>query len=248
MKGIGKNIILVIALVGFIFSGFMTIKIWRGYKVNEESYKRMQNYAPTATEEGLPKFKESDYKDLSNINADLVAWLKIPNTVIDYPIVQNLNDEYYLTHNFEKKENDGGTIFAESVIKNLFEDENTILHGHNMRDGSMFAELNKYKEEDFFKSNKNIYISTKNTSYIYQVFSAYVEEVSSEPYKYSFPSNEEYIGFLKELKNKSMFYSDEYDFTERDKIITLSTCSYEVNDGRLLVHARLIDKDVYSGK
>lgn len=246
MKGRGGNIILVIALVGFVFSGFMTIKIWREYKVNEESYKRMQNYGPTATDENIQKFKESDYKDLSDINADLIAWLKIPNTVIDYPIVRNPNDEYYMTHNFEKRENDGGTIFAESVIKNPFEDENTILHGHNMRDGSMFAALNKYKEEDFFKNNNNIYISTKNVSYTYQVFSAYVEKVSSEPYKYSFPSNEDYVEFLRELKNKSMFYTDEYNLTEKDKIITLSTCSYEVTDGRLLVHARLIDKDVYS--
>ena len=152
------------------------------------------------------------------------------------------NDEYYLTHNFEKDENSGGAIFVESAIRHPFEEENTIIHGHNMRDGSMFAGLNNFKEEDFFNNNRNIYIDTKDVSYVYEVFSVYVEKANENPYMYSFSTKEEYISFLNGLKNKSMFLANTADFTENDKIITLSTCSYEVTDGRCLVHAKLISK------
>lgn len=247
MKNIVMKGIYFIAVAGFLISSFVLFRVWREYKANEESYARMQVYEPKISSfgNGNLKFDISDYQDLKSINSDLIAWIRIPNTVINYPIVQNPNDEYYLTHNFEKQENDGGTIFAESAIKNPFEDENTILHGHNMRDGSMFAGLNQYKEEDFFKNNKNIYISTKNACYIYEVFSAYVEKVNENPYRYGFSSNEEYVKFLNELKNKSMFQSNVDNLKETDKIITLSTCSYEVDDGRLLVHGKLISKKVF---
>ena len=111
-----------------------------------------------------------------------------------------------------------------------------------MKDGSMFASLNKYKEPEFIENNKKIYISTKDEVFEYEIFSVYVEEASSDPYKYSFASDEEYVNYLKGLNERSYTRIDTNEFTKDDKIITLSTCSYEVTDGRLLVHARLIGK------
>ena len=247
MKKIIGRVILLIAVVGLIYSGYKLFVIFNDYNKNAKSYNELKDYGPSVTvgSEGNINIQGLNYQELAKINSHFVGWITIPNTAIDYPMVHPSEDkdDYYLTHNFEKEENSGGAIFVESAIKHPFEDENTIIHGHNMRDGSMFAELNKFKEEDFFNNNKKICINTKDISYVYEIFSVYVEAANEKPYMYNFSTKEQYVSFLNYLKNKSMFLSNIPEFTENDKIITLSTFSYEVADGRCLVHARLISKE-----
>lgn len=246
MKKIIGRIVLIIAIIGLVYSGYKLFLIFNDYNKNANVYNELKDYGPSVTVGlgGNVKIDGLNFDELIKINEDFVGWITIPNTEINYPMVHPSedNDEYYLTHNFEKDENSGGAIFVESAIRHPFEEENTIIHGHNMRDGSMFAGLNNFKEEDFFNNNRNIYIDTKDVSYVYEVFSVYVEKANENPYMYSFSTKEDYISFLNGLKNKSMFLANTVDFTENDKIITLSTCSYEVTDGRCLVHAKLISK------
>lgn len=250
MKKIIGRIIFLIALVGLVFSGYKLFLIWKDYQDNSNLYSSLQDLEPAAAgdfERGGFKFTGPDYDKLYGINSNFIGWISIPNTMINYPVVQPKDkaDDYYLTHNFENSQNSGGAIFVEQEILHPFEDENTIIHGHHMRDGSMFAALNNYKEEDFFKNNNKIYIITKDNCYTYQIFSVYVEKANDNPYRYSFKNKDEYISYLNDLKNKSLFLSDIDNFTENDKIITLSTCSYEYEDGRCLVHAKLISKEQY---
>jgi len=242
-----RKIIFVIALIIFIGSAYKLYTIWNEYHKNSIAYEEVREYSPEnvvteKNEEKNYKFNPEDYQKLFEINSDLKGWITIPNTEVNYPLVQTQDNSYYLTHNFSKEENDGGAIFIASENLKPLEDRNTIIHGHHMKDGSMFASLNKYKEPEFIENNKKIYISTKDEVFEYEIFSVYVEEASSDPYKYSFASDEEYVNYLKGLNERSYTRIDTNEFTKDDKIITLSTCSYEVTDGRLLVHARLIGK------
>ena len=240
-----RKIIFSISLVVFIGSGYMLFDIMNEYHKNKASYDDIkENYGPEKVEEdGVLKcrFTQEDYDKLLAINSDFKGWIYIPNTNVDYPIVQGSDNDYYLHHNFKKEENDGGAIFIASEIENPFTDVNTIIHGHHMKDGSMFASLKEFKDdEDFFNKNRKVYIITKDDVLVYEIFSVYYQKANTDPYKYGFASDEDYVNFLNELKNKSMHYIEQEPFTKDDKIITLSTCTYEVDDGRLLLHARLI--------
>ena len=248
-KEIIRRIVFVIALIVFIGSAYKLYSIWDEYNKNSTIYEELREYSPEivtddSVESNDPnyKFNPEDYQKLLDINSDFKGWITIPKTEVNYPIVQTIDNSYYLTHNFNKEENDGGSIFIASENKTPLEERNTIIHGHHMKDGSMFASLRNYKETSFIDSNKKIYISTKDEVLVYEIFSVYVEQASSEPYKYSFASDEEYVNYLKSLNENSYTRIDTKEFTKDDKIITLSTCTYEVEDGRLLVHARLIGK------
>ena len=260
-----RKVIFAVALILFIGSSTKLFLIWNEYNKNAKSYEAIQEYGPKAVEpktnnekneengqngegennsenDDIYKYvlSEEDYNKLYSINQDIKGWITVPNTSVNYPIVQGTDNSYYLHHNFNKEANDGGAIFIACENKNPFEDQNTVIHGHHMKDGSMFATLNEFKDIDFFKANKYIYISTKDRVRKYEIFSMYVEKASVNPYEISFSSDEEYLKYLKSLSGKSIYGTEIGDFSADDKILTLSTCTYEVNDGRLLIHAKLI--------
>ena len=248
-----RKVIFTVSLILFIGSSTKLFLIWNEYNKNSKSYKSIQEYGPKAIEpenknekntekDDIYKYvlSEEDYNKLYSINQDIKGWITVPNTSVNYPIVQGRDNVYYLHHNFNKEANDGGAIFIACENKNPFEDQNTVIHGHHMKDGSMFATLNEFKDIDFFKANKYIYISTKDKVRKYEIFSMYVEKASVNPYEISFSSDEEYLKYLKALSGKSIYGTDIEDFSPDDKILTLSTCTYEVNDGRLLIHAKLV--------
>ena len=241
-----RRIIFTLSLIVFIWSSYKIVVTLNEYRSNKKTYQEVQEFAPEVidNEEGEKSYSltPEDYDKLLGINGDFKAWITVPNTNINYPVVQTTDNSYYLTNNFKRESNAGGAIFIGCDNISPFDERNTIIHGHNMRDGSMFASLNKFKEESFFTENKYIYINTRDSVLKYEVFSTYVEEANIESYKYLFSTDEEYVDFLNTIKNKSMHYRDGIDLTKDDKIITLSTCTYEINDGRLLVQARLVNE------
>ena len=107
-------------------------------------------------------------------------------------------------------------------------------------DKQLHPERHQVKDKTFLDANNKIYITTKDKVYEYEIFSVYVIEANSNPYKINLSSGDEYVKYLNELKNSSMYKIDTPEFTKDDRIVTLSTCSYEVEDGRLLVHGRLV--------
>lgn len=176
------------------------------------------------------------YQDLKNINSDYEFWITIEDTVIDYPVVQGIDNDFYLSNNFYKENSISGTIFLD--YKNTIEDKNLILYGHNMRDGSMFAAINKFKEKDFFDNGK-IEIISENMEQTYEVFSVFVEEADNINLKSKFTNEEDYSEYINNLKEKS-YYTKEIN-SDFSNIITLYTCSYEFDDARTIVCATLID-------
>ncbi len=180
-----------------------------------------------------------DLNELVNKNSDTVAWIKVNGTDINYPVVQTDNNDYYLNHSFNNNSNSSGWIFADyrNDLSNL--GRNTIIYGHNRMNNTMFATLNTLLSDDWY-NNRDwcIHLSTLNKNTLWQIFSVY--KVPSESYYITtdFEDSYEYLKFLETILNRS-YYNFETDLNINDKILTLSTCT-NVNDGRLVVHAKLI--------
>ena len=242
-KEILRRVVVCISLIVFIVCGYKLYNIWSEYNKNSKVYEETKEFSPEKTTlengEEIYEFKAEDYNKLLSINPEFKAWISINDTEINYPLVKTDNNEFYLTHNFKKEENAGGAVFIASNNIEPFSDKNTILHGHHMKDGSMFADLEKYKDESFAKAHP-IYISTRDKVLKYEVFTVFIEKADNGSYQNSFASNDEYVNYINKLKGKSLFDLEAGNFTQEDKIITLSTCDYDVDDGRLLVCGRLV--------
>lgn len=187
-----------------------------------------------------------DFEDLWKQCKDVYAWLYVPGTTIDYPIVQHPTDvNYYLRRALDGSSKTAGTIFTQNYNSKDWSDHNTVIYGHNMRNGSMFASLHNFEDKDFFAENRYIYIYTPEDVKVYEVFAAY--EYSDVHLLVTFDTTTD-EGFADYLANEvfnreggKAQYHDDVAVTEKSRIITLSTC---VNGGRptirYLVQARLV--------
>ncbi|MBD7914998.1 class B sortase [Clostridium sp. Sa3CUN1] len=226
-----KIILYFIIIVCLIIIG---IKKYNYYKSDKtyDSIREIKNNNVVSTEENN-KLNHM-YEELKSINPDYKFWITVEETVIDYPVVKGEDNDFYLSNDFYKENSISGAIFLD--YKNTLEDKNLILYGHNMRDGSMFAAINKFKEKDFFDSGK-IKIVTENEERSYEVFSVFVEAANDINLKSNFISEEDYIKYINELKKKS-YYKNNID-SDFSNIITLYTCSYEFENARTIVCAVL---------
>lgn len=206
---------------------------------NEEKNSADSNME-TIIDDGVILSSEK-FDELKNLNNDFIGWISIPNTEISYPIVQNVDDDqYYLSHNFYNEEDVGGAIFVDRASDPAFKVSNTFIHGHHMRNGSMFGTLNKFLDSSFANKNK-IYIVFKEETYVYEVFSAYEEGYNEKTYaSYSSRNEEEYKNYLNWILGKSDIIAHNSKVCTKDSIITLSTCGYDTKDGRIVIHAKLI--------
>ncbi len=189
-----------------------------------------------------PKYKV-DFDYLKEQNPDTVGWLKVLGTNIEYPVVKSYNNDYYLTHSFDRSYNAAGWPFAH--YKNKFDgtDKNIIVFGHNRRDGSQFGTLQKVLLAEWcdVEENREIIFITETGDYAFQVFSTY--QILAEDYYMTtnFSSDEAYLEFLNTLKGRSV-KDFGVDVSAKDKILTLSTCGNN-NKYRTVLHAKKIDID-----
>lgn len=181
----------------------------------------------------------SRFLNFISINEDIVGWITVPGTVIDYPVVKTTNNEFYLKNNIYKSPSKAGAVFMDFRNSGLSQEYNTILYGHNMKDGSIFAGLSKYKDEEFFLDNSIIEFHSIYEEMRWEIFAVYVTDISFNYLQTDFSSDIEYLDFVQMLKGKSM-YETNIDITDVDEILTLSTCSYEFKNARLVIHARKV--------
>lgn len=180
-------------------------------------------------------------------NADMVGWIQIEGTSIDYPVMQTPADpNYYLKHDFEKNYTDYGCPFMQADCDALCPSDNLIIYGHNMKDGSMFADLAKYRSKDFWQSHKTVWFDTALGSCAYEIFAVIHTTVQADAAD-AFPfyrfvdaaAPEEFADYVSACKARALYdtgISAEYG----DKLLTLSTCDNITDDGRLLVIAKRI--------
>ena len=184
-----------------------------------------------------------DISNLKQTNAQTKGWIKVNGTNINYPFVQAKDNDYYLTHSFDKKYNKAGWVFLD--YRNTLEpnDKNTILYAHGRYDNTMFGSLKNILKSNWYK-NKNNYIvklSTETENTLWQVFSVYHIKTTSDYIQTEFYSDEEYQSFLNTLLKRSA-YNFNTSLNESDRILTLSTCYNEKE--RVVMHAKLIKKEI----
>ena len=170
-----------------------------------------------------------DFEALWETGPDIIGWLNLPDTAINYPVTQTDDNEYYLRHLYDGTYNKTGCLFADYENKKDFSDRNTIIYGHNMRDGSMFATLNEYNEQSYFDGHPQMYLVTPGGGYVVEIFTAFVAspgESSSDtsPWRLGFKDDGAYTTWLSEMADRSVIETD-VTVTSSDKVLTLSTCT-----------------------
>lgn len=179
-----------------------------------------------------------DFTALQEVNPDVLGWILIPGTAISYPVVQGTDNTYYLTHTWKKTVSAVGSIFLEARNRADFSDGNTVLYGHRMNNGSMFAALKYYKKQSYWAAHPDVYITDRNGSRRYEIFAAYEVSTSGAAYQIGFSGTESKAQFLEDCVSRSVISTGVTPGVS-DRILTLSTCTGNGHATRWVVQARL---------
>lgn len=190
-----------------------------------------------------------DFSTLKALNNDFVGWLSIPNTKLDYPVMQtNNHPDYYLRKNFYKQYSDLGTPYAEEGCDIDLPSDNITIYGHHVKDGSIFGSLDEYVNKDYYENNKFIYFDTMNYFAKYEIIAVYKTVVYTgklDEFKYwnfiNAENEDEYNSFINKIKDLSL-YNIENSAEFGDKLISLSTCEYSRKNGRLVIVAKMVEQ------
>jgi len=178
------------------------------------------------------------FEGLKTMNPDTVGWVSIEDTPLNYPVVQTDNNDYYLSHNFEKDTAIEGTVFLDYVCASE-NTRNNILYGHYMRDESMFGVLWQYQNEAFFRAHSNIQYDRPGDPGKWEIFSVYITEADYDYRQPEFSNDTEFMSYMNRVKERSL-YDTGVVLNPTDEVLTLSTCIYTFDDARLAIHARKI--------
>lgn len=206
---------------------------------------------PSAVDEGLLQETTGTkpailpiYQELFDQNNDLAGWLVIEDTVIDYPVMQCGDNDFYLHHDFAKKESKHGELFIKAGCPLAGESVNILIYGHHMRDGSMFGTLKKYESRKFYEEHPYIQFDTLYEQYTYEIIAAFrsqVYEDSRDVFKYyqyyGELGEEDFLEFYQNIKDMSL-YDTGVDAVYGDALLMLSTCAYHVENGRFVIVAK----------
>lgn len=189
-----------------------------------------------------------DWEGLKKINSDIVGWIYIPDTSINYPVCRTTNNEYYLNHSYDKTPIHYGAIYMDTNTNFDAGALNTFIYGHNVWHGTMFRELENYSSKDFYESHPVFYYYTPEHKYKCSIMSFYMDTFDADTYRYDYVNHEHFEEYLKEIKQKSK-YETQQGIDGVERIISLYTCSYEnenplttdVITDRYYVHAAVIE-------
>ena len=212
------------------------------------------NSAASTTSTALPA-NPIDFKAIQAENPDVCAWIKIPGIeVIDYPILQSApeaDDNYYLDHDINGVEKRAGSIYIQKLNYKDFSDPNTLIYGHNMLNGTMFGQLKKFRNKEFFEQNRTIFIYTPGHILEYEIISAFVYDDRHIMNSFNFELETSRMQFFNECLNPTTLTKQVLEgatLEEDDKIITLSTCTANDSERYLVVGKLVSDTEtVYSG-
>jgi sortase B len=245
----------------FCFAGYKLYATLHDYKAAETMYEDLnqQFVAPTQEdqktgpepspdpqvfpEHEAPEVKAGDitvdFDALLALNPNVIGWIYSPNTMISYPVVQGYDNDYYLHRFLDGTENPSGTIFMDYLCNADFSLHNSVIYGHHMNDGSMFAELSNYKQEGYYKQHPYMYYYTPDKAYLLLIVNGFVTSAEDEVYTFSFPDDDSYAAYLDRMHARSYFDSP-VTVEREDHIVTLSTCSYEFDDARFVIQAKIV--------
>jgi len=250
-----KVISVILALSFFfiaVFAGYQLIREHRERQESADSYFDLEELISfpevppsedtdetDSTESGetepVPAGPEVDFTELTSINGDCVAWIYIEGTAVNYPVVQGSDNSYYLKHLFNGKWNSAGCIFLDSRVSKDISDRHSIIYGHHMKDGTMFSGLTKYKNQSYYEEHPEGLLITPDCTYQIDFFAGYVASVEDPSWQIGFESDADFESWIKAARKRSWFTSP-LSPAVTEKIITLSTCSYEFENARYVLH------------
>lgn len=217
--------------------------VFNSYIGEKNEVVSSSNISSTVSEAPLPE-NPINFEELQQTNSDIYAYIKIPGTVIDYPVVQATyeDDDFYLNHDLNKKYKFAGSIYSEKKNSKNFTDRNTVLYGHNMLNGTMFQNLHKFRNKEFFEQNQYIYIYTPDHILTYKICAAYKYDSRHLLNTIDYSDNTVFEDYLNYVKNPTsmMVNKREVDLNLGSKLLTLSTCIGDEKNYRYLVQGVLI--------
>ena len=210
----------------------------------EETQEREEVISEDAPDFDVPQ-KNLDWEELEAVNPDIYAWIYIPHTNIDYPVLQRSGDnDYYLKHNLDGSRGKPGCIYTEDLNSKEFTDYNTVIYGHNMKSGAMFRTLHDFEDKSFFDNNQYVYIYTKDRTLVYKIFAAYTNDAKHILNSNDFTSEQGLSDYLEKVFKKAQaegYLRDDVAVTGENAILTLSTCTTS-SDKRYIVQAVLVNE------
>lgn len=256
-------VFLVIFLCAIAFGVGYTVKLWQGKKSYEDIAKEAhvtESATPTPEETAEPTPESTavpekeaekemekpeipiDFASLQAENPEIYAWIQIPDTEIDYPVVQRVGDDlYYLNHTVEGTEGLPGSIYTETQTSADFSDYNTVIYGHKMKNGTMFGTLTQYADPEYMAAHPEICIYTPEHIFTYEIFAAVTYDNRHILNSFDFSSAEgrqAYLDSIQNVRNFSTHFRDDVQVGTEDRILTLSTCNGN-DDQRFLLEAVL---------
>ena len=249
-----KFICVILTLILAFLAAFAGYQIFREYSERQESantYTDLEEFvsfpevqpdtepdetisSESGETEPAPVDPTIDFTGLKEINENCVGWIYIEDTAINYPVVQGSDNSYYLKHLISGEWNSSGCIFLDCRVNSDISDRHSIIYGHHMKNGTMFSGLTKYKSQEYYDAHPEGLLITPEQTYRIEFFAGYVASVEDTAWKVSFESDEEYEMWLKAAKERSWFESD-ISPAVTDRVLTLSTCSYEFDNARFVL-------------
>lgn len=238
-----KNYIQIIFIVIFIISICAIIYYFYNAHKHQDILNNIKIDEGQVTEETTERMLQ--IAELKKENEDIIGWLEIEGTNINYPVCQSTDNDYYIRHNYKKEYSKDGAIFLDKDYDWNIPSSNLLLYGHNNKNGTMFQSLLEYAKEDFYKEHTKIRFTTNKEDSIYEIISVFYSRVyyksEQNVFRYYYFVNaeneEEYNEFVNNAK-KSSIYNIETTAKYGDQLLTLSTCEYSQEDGRFVVVAK----------
>ena len=249
MKSVLKGILSLITvgcILAILGAGALIGSCWISYQEGNHVYQEVEHLALRSDLSDIGETSPTadaviNFDTLAQTNPDLVGWIFIPDTRINYPIVKRQNDnEYYLNHLFDGTSNKAGCIFLDTRCN--LGDTHAIIHGHNMANGSMFRDLTLFKNKQFFQEHPYCLILTPKQNYVVELFAGSVVRIDSPVWKLDFSGNSDRQQWLSDCWNAASV-SRPVTLNAEDKIVTLSTCTYEYKQARWILQGRLLSTE-----
>lgn len=214
---------------------------WEEGNRAEEQGGEVSSEAETAFGETKNSPLVVDFEALRQVNSDVVGWLYCEGTPISYPVVRGEDNSYYLSHSYEGTKSKSGAIFVDAACSAGFADANTILYGHHMKDGSMFACLADWREQSFYEAHPRMWLLTPEENYQIVLYAGYTTQADSEAYTVFTDSGRELEEYLAACAEKSDFRAQGDFLGEPEtRYVMLSTCEYSFQNARYVLHGRLV--------
>lgn len=216
-------------------------------EVLQEQYVVQDADADVEVEEAEKAELPIDFEGLWEINPEIYAWIRVPDTNIDYPVLQHLEDDqsYYLTRNIYGESNQAGSIYTEYYNSRDFQEPNTVLYGHNMKNGSMFHNVRYFAEREYFDEHEELYIYLPEKILKYKIIACYEYDDRHLLGSFDFHDEEVFAEYLEEIMNPRSMYAmirEGVELTTEDKLVTLSTCVANKPNNRRLLQAVLVEE------